>query len=78
MMLGAGRVTKDSVLDLSAGILLHKKIGETVKKDEPLLTLHYNTVSNENLTSIIKKINNSIRISSEKPEMNPLIYEIIR
>lgn len=78
MMLGAGRVTKDSVLDLSAGILLHKKVGETVKKDEPLLTLHYNTVSNENLTSIIKKINNSIRISSEKPEMNPLIYEIIR
>lgn len=31
-LLGAGRETKDSVIDMSAGIYLEKKIGDTVKK----------------------------------------------
>src|SRR5699024_6041416 len=31
MMLGAGRATKDAVIDLAVGIVLHKKIGDTVK-----------------------------------------------
>ena len=35
-LLGAGRETKDSVIDMSAGIYLEKKIGDTVKKGEPI------------------------------------------
>jgi len=42
MLLGAGRQTKESIIDFAAGIVLHKKIGEAVKKDEPLATLHAN------------------------------------
>ena len=33
-LLGAGRETKDSVIDMSAGIYLEKKIGDTVKKGQ--------------------------------------------
>ena len=35
-LLGAGRETKDSVIDMSAGIYLKRKIGDTVKKGEPI------------------------------------------
>lgn len=45
MLLGAGRQTKESIIDLAAGIVLHKKIGESVTKDEPLATLYANDES---------------------------------
>ena len=36
-MLGAGRATKDDVIDLAVGLVLHKKIGDSVKKGETLV-----------------------------------------
>jgi pyrimidine-nucleoside phosphorylase len=42
MLLGAGRATKDSIIDLGAGILLHKKVGDAVRKGEGLATLYAN------------------------------------
>jgi pyrimidine-nucleoside phosphorylase len=42
MLLGAGRATKDSIIDLGAGILLHKKVGDAVRKGEALATLYAN------------------------------------
>src|SRR5699024_6253686 len=41
-MLGAGRLTKDSEIDLSVGIVLHKKVGDEVSKGESLLTIYTN------------------------------------
>ncbi|MGL4819473.1 MAG: pyrimidine-nucleoside phosphorylase, partial [Bacilli bacterium] len=43
MILGAGRESKDSVIDLAVGITLHKKVGERVEAGEPVLTLHART-----------------------------------
>ncbi len=40
--LGAGRDKKGDAVDLSAGILLHKKPGDAVKAGEPVLELRYN------------------------------------
>jgi pyrimidine-nucleoside phosphorylase len=39
MKLGAGRETKDSVIDLGAGILLHAKVGQHVQAGEVIATL---------------------------------------
>ena len=39
-ILGAGRKTKDDIIDLSVGIYLKKKIGDKVEKDEPLAIFH--------------------------------------
>src|SRR5699024_9376343 len=41
-MLGAGRTTKDSVIDLAVGLVLHKKVGDNVEEGESLLTIYSN------------------------------------
>lgn len=42
LILGGGRETKESVIDLSVGLILHKKIGDKVKKGESLATMYGN------------------------------------
>lgn len=42
LMLGGGRETKESGIDLSVGLVLHKKVGDAVKKGEPLAAIHAN------------------------------------
>lgn len=74
LLLGAGRSTKEDEIDLSVGILLHKKIGDYVKEGEPLLTIHANK---EDLNSIKEKLYESIKLSSEQVSPPPLIYETI-
>ena len=45
VMLGAGRNTKDSPIDSLAGIRLHKKTGDYVRKGEPVATLYTSSAS---------------------------------
>ena len=40
MHLGGGRATKESAIDLSVGVVLHKKVGDHVTKGESLATIH--------------------------------------
>ncbi len=42
LILGGGRETKESEIDLSVGLILHKKKGDYVKKGESLATIHAN------------------------------------
>ena len=42
LILGGGRETKESVIDLSVGMTIHKKIGDHVNVGEPLATLYAN------------------------------------
>ena len=42
LILGGGRETKESEIDLSVGLILHKKVGDYVKKGESLATIHAN------------------------------------
>ena len=43
LVLGAGRETKESTIDLSVGIVLHKKIGDYVNKGENIATIYANS-----------------------------------
>lgn len=52
MRLGGGRETLDDVIDMSAGIVLNKKLGEHVNKGELLCTLYTNKNENEYLPII--------------------------
>lgn len=42
LILGGGRETKDSPIDLAVGLILNKKVGDYVKQGEPLAFLHAN------------------------------------
>ena len=53
MMLGGGRETKDSVIDLTVGIYLNKKVGEYVEKDGILATIYANDMDK---ASMAKKV----------------------
>ena len=44
MHLGGGRATKESAIDLSVGLVLHKKVGDRVEKGESLGTIHAATM----------------------------------
>lgn len=73
MMLGAGRTTKESEIDLSVGLVLHKKIGDPVEKGEPLATIHANR---DRVDEIIEKIRAGIRIG-DRAEKPALIHDVI-
>lgn len=42
LILGGGRETKESEIDLSVGLILHKKVGDYVECGESLATIHAN------------------------------------
>ncbi len=73
-ILGAGRTTKDSEIDLAVGLVLNKKIGDSVKKGDSLVTIHSNT---QEVTEVINRIYDAYHISQQRVELPPLIYDII-
>ncbi|WP_437272545.1 pyrimidine-nucleoside phosphorylase [Staphylococcus succinus] len=73
MMLGAGRQTKEDDIDLSVGLVLHKKVGDKVSEGDALLTIHSNR---DNIDDVIEKLNQSITVS-EHGEAPTLIHKII-
>ena len=73
MQLGAGRATKEDVIDPSVGIMLHKKVGDKVAEGEALLTIHANT---DKIDAIKQKLYDNITISDNAIEPQ-LIYKVI-
>lgn len=74
MLLGAGRATKESEIDLAVGLVLHKKVGDQVEVGESLMTIHANT---EDVDAVLEKIYAHVYISAEKVETPKLIEAII-
>lgn len=73
-MLGAGRMTKESEIDLAVGLVLHKKVGDYVEKGDVLVTLHTNK---EETQEVEDKVRNAYRMYAEKPEARVFIYDVI-
>ena len=75
MKLGGGRETLEDTIDMAAGIVLNKKIGDHVTKGELLCTAHTNK---ENVEDILKDIKNAYVIKDEFALEQPVIREIIQ
>lgn len=71
MLLGAGRATKESVIDLAVGLMLRKKIGDQVKKGESLVTIYSNF---EEIDEVASKLYANIKLSKEKVAAPTLIH----
>ena len=74
MILGAGRATKESEIDLAVGLVLHKKIGDEVKVGESIVTIHSNT---EDVESVKEKIYHAYEMSASQVAPATLIHEEI-
>ncbi len=70
MLLGAGRATKESEIDLAVGLMLNKKVGDAVKAGESLVTIHANR---ENVEDVMQKLYDSIRIA-DHADAPTLVY----
>ena len=75
LILGAGRSKKGDEIDHTAGIHLSKKTGDPVKAGEIVATLYSNRA--ETLSEAARKLLDSTFITDDKPEIDPLILDIV-
>lgn len=75
LILGGGRETKESEIDLSVGIVLRKKAGDFVRKGDTLAVLHANDA--EKWKEAEKRYLAACAIISKPPVTPPFIKEII-
>jgi len=71
MMLGAGRETMDSLIDMTAGIYLHKKCGDHVREGELLATLENR--NSEKLQRAVEALKSAYMFSKTEIEAQELI-----
>jgi len=74
MKLGGGREKADDRIDMAAGIVLHKKIGDQVEKGEPLATLY---TERPNFDDIAKDIYSAFEIVNEPVKVLPIVRDRI-
>jgi pyrimidine-nucleoside phosphorylase len=75
MILGAGREKKESSIDYTAGIILHKKMGDKVEKCDIIASLH--TSMPERLPEARELLLEAYTVSTEVPGQKPLILAYI-
>ena len=75
LLLGGGRETKESEIDLSVGLVLCKKRGDYVKRGEALATIYGN--DREKMLLAKKRFLQAYTFSTEKVEKEPLIKGVI-
>jgi len=73
-LLGAGRDKKSDSINFGAGIILNKKIGDKVKKDETIMELYFDEVSEAKLNDSIEIAQNSFEIVENEVQKPKLIY----
>jgi pyrimidine-nucleoside phosphorylase len=73
--LGAGRAKKDESIDHAVGLVIHRKVGERVKKGEPLFTVHANDA--ERLRTAIARVLAAHKFSAKPVKPLPLFYKVL-
>ena len=76
MHLGGGRVTKESPIDLSVGVVLHKKVGDRVEPGESLATIHAS--SEEKAARAEELLRACYTLSPYPVEKAPFIKNIVK
>lgn len=75
LILGGGRETKDSEIDLSVGLILCKKVGDYVQAGEPLAVIHAN--DEEKCRAAEERFLQAYTFVKDKPKKQPFIKGII-
>jgi pyrimidine-nucleoside phosphorylase len=76
LVLGGGREKKEDSIDPAVGLVLHKKVGDSVRQGEPICTVHYN--SDSRLNDARGLLGQAYRIAEKPPALRrPLIHRVI-
>ncbi len=75
LTLGGGRETKESVIDLTVGMIIHKKLGDYVEAGTPLATLYAN--DNEKLKLAKERFLNAYTIEDKQGILPKHIYGVV-
>ena len=75
VMLGAGRQKAEDQIDPKAGILIHKKAGEAVKKGQPIMTI-FTDLKNA-LQPAGERLQKAVSYAEEAVRGEPLIFEFL-
>lgn len=76
MKLGAGRETKEDVIDPAVGLEVLVKRGAKVEAGQPLARIHHR--DGRGLEEAKGHLQKAFRIEAEAPETRPLIFEVVR
>ena len=75
-ILGAGRAKADDLIDHKVGIIVLKKVGQLVRKGEPVFEVRGNDL--ERMRMAIEMLKTSFELTSKEPtESQPLVFEVI-
>ena len=76
LVLGGGREKKEDSVDPAVGVVVHKKLGDSVRAGEPLCTVHYN--ADARLNEARRMLEGSYGIAAEAPARRPpLVHRVI-
>jgi pyrimidine-nucleoside phosphorylase len=75
LLLGAGRQTKEDVIDPRAGIILHKKPGDAIKRGDVVATLY--TERQETLAVAANTVRAAVAYAETLPAPEALIFDIV-
>lgn len=75
MQLGAGRATKEDVIDLAVGVMSEKRVGDYVNAQEPLAYIHANRL--DGIEAVASALLSCYRIGQEPVPPKPLVYSTI-
>jgi len=71
--LGAGRLKQDDSIDPGSGIMLNKKIGESVNAGENIMTIY--SEHDDNFEEITQRLKQAVLIKKKAPDKQELIFE---
>ncbi|QSF43345.1 thymidine phosphorylase [Paenibacillus tianjinensis] len=77
MLLGAGRETKESLIDLGVGIQLSLKVGDAVAAGDTVAVLHVNDASESKVQEAEAKVLEAYRISAQPVPPQPLVFALV-
>jgi len=75
--LGAGRATKDAIIDPAVGVVVHRKAGDRVRRGEALATLHLARSNDGDIENAIAACRAAYTIGPDAPMPRPLIHAVI-
>ncbi|MEK7358593.1 MAG: thymidine phosphorylase, partial [Bdellovibrionota bacterium] len=77
LALGAGRAKASDQVDPTAGLEIHRKLGDEVRKGERMVTLHFDGSSSDpKVENVRARVSSALSISLQKPRRPDLVARI--